>query len=101
MARAMHSTVRMNAVVARTTRSRRVLRRMPGHYRRPAHRAHRLTTGDAFARGAVNRRATTLLELVQAIQVQVSSDAEVVTIVRWLINSGAVVLTGSFAGQRI
>jgi hypothetical protein len=57
--------------------------------------------GAAIARAAVNRRASTLLDLVQSVQHQVASDTEVVTIVTWLINTGAVVLTGSFAGQRI
>jgi hypothetical protein len=52
-------------------------------------------------RTAGRPRACTLLELVLSIQPQVRSDAELVTIATWLINSGAVVLTGSFAGQRI
>jgi hypothetical protein len=47
------------------------------------------------------RRGATLLDLVQAVQRQVGTDAEVVAVVRWLVNSGAVVLTGTFAGQRI
>jgi hypothetical protein len=40
-----------------------------------------------------------LLALVQEVQRRASSDAEVVRIVRGLVNSGAVVLTGSFAGR--
>jgi malonyl CoA-acyl carrier protein transacylase len=42
---------------------------------------------------------STLLQLVQEVQKRVRNDAEVVRIVRWLVNSGAVVLTGSFAGR--
>jgi hypothetical protein len=40
-----------------------------------------------------------LLALVQEVQRRASSDTEVVRIVRRLVNSGAVVLTGSFAGR--
>ncbi|HSQ00741.1 MAG TPA: hypothetical protein VL049_26250 [Candidatus Dormibacteraeota bacterium] len=42
---------------------------------------------------------STLLQLVQEVQKRVRNDAEVVRIVRWLVNSGAVVLTGTFAGR--
>lgn len=41
-----------------------------------------------------------MVDLVQTIQQQVTTDVEVVTIVRWLVNSGLVVLSGTFAGQR-
>ena len=44
-------------------------------------------------------RGSTLLSLVQEVQQRVNSDVEVVRIVRWLVNSGTVVLTGSFAGR--
>ena len=37
--------------------------------------------------------------LVQEVQKRVRNDAEVVRIIRWLVNSGAVVLTGNFAGR--
>ncbi len=40
-----------------------------------------------------------MLALVQAVQRHVVNDAEVVRIIRFLVNSGAVVLTGSFAGR--
>jgi hypothetical protein len=50
---------------------------------------------------ACPQRGATLLDLVQAVQREVGSDAEVVAVVRWLVNSGAVLLTGNFAGQRI
>ncbi len=43
----------------------------------------------------------TLLELVFLVQVGTRSDTEVVEIATDLINSGCVVLTGSFAGRRI
>ncbi len=43
----------------------------------------------------------TLLELVFLVQVGTRSDAEVVQIATDLVNSGCVVLTGSFAGSRI
>jgi hypothetical protein len=41
-----------------------------------------------------------LLALVQDLQRRTCSDAEVVRRVRSLVNTGAVVLTGNFAGQR-
>ncbi|MDX2166240.1 MAG: hypothetical protein SF182_04230 [Deltaproteobacteria bacterium] len=44
-------------------------------------------------------RGSTLLALVQEVQRRVSNDAEVVRVVRWLVNSGTVVLTGNFAGH--
>jgi hypothetical protein len=44
-------------------------------------------------------RESTLLQLVQEVQKRVRNDAEVVRIVRWLVNSGAVMLTGTFAGR--
>lgn len=43
----------------------------------------------------------TLLELVFLVQVGTRSDAEVVQLAAELVNSGCVVLTGSFAGSRI
>ena len=42
---------------------------------------------------------STLLQLVQEVQKRVRNDAEVLRIVRWLVNSGAVMLTGTFAGR--
>ena len=44
---------------------------------------------------------STMLQLVQEVQKRVRNDAEVVRIIRWLVNSGAVVLTGTFAGRHI
>lgn len=46
-------------------------------------------------------RRTTLLELVQAVQDNCGSDAEVVSAIIYLVNSGGVVLCGTFAGKRI
>ena len=42
-----------------------------------------------------------MLQLVQEVQKRVRNDSEVVRIIRWLVNSGAVVLTGNFAGRHI
>ena len=42
-----------------------------------------------------------MLALVQAVQDSACSDDEVVAIIAHLINSGRVVLTGTFAGRRI
>jgi len=46
-----------------------------------------------------NRR-TTLLDLVQAVQDHCRSDAEVVAVIMHMVNTGRVVLCGSFAGRR-
>jgi hypothetical protein len=46
------------------------------------------------------RRHATLLALVQEIQKRVENDADVVRLVRWMVNSGAVTLSGNFADQR-
>jgi len=43
----------------------------------------------------------TLLELVQSVQDTCRSDAEVVAVITHMVNTGRVVLTGSFAGKRI
>jgi len=44
---------------------------------------------------------STMLDLVQAVQDSTRTDAEVVAVIVSLINSGRVVLTGSFAGVRL
>jgi hypothetical protein len=49
----------------------------------------------------VDRCSLTLLELVWLIQVSAHSDAEVVAILKELVNTGSVVLAGTFAGARI
>jgi hypothetical protein len=46
-------------------------------------------------------RRSTLLALVQEVQCRAHSDAEVVRIVRSMVNRGVVVLSGNFAGRRI
>jgi hypothetical protein len=46
-------------------------------------------------------RGSTLLSLVQEIGRHVENDADVVRIIRWMVNSGAVVLTGTFAGRMV
>jgi hypothetical protein len=43
----------------------------------------------------------TLLDLIQAVSDYATSDAEVVTTVAYLINSGRVLLCGNFAGAKI
>lgn len=44
---------------------------------------------------------STLLELVQIVQRQCRSEREVAKLITRLVNSGRVVLTGSFVGERI
>jgi hypothetical protein len=44
---------------------------------------------------------TTLLELVQAVQDQTDSDAEVVTVISHMLQTGRARLTGNFAGARL
>jgi hypothetical protein len=46
-------------------------------------------------------RRLTLLELVQLVQRQRRSDAEVISLITYLVNTGRVVLRGTFAGGRI
>jgi len=46
-------------------------------------------------------RGSTLLALVQEVQRHVENDADVVRIIRWMVNTGVVVLTGTFAGRAI
>ena len=47
------------------------------------------------------RRRITLLELVQAIQDNCRSDAEVVAVITHMVNTRLVVLRGTFASARI
>jgi hypothetical protein len=46
-------------------------------------------------------RRVTLLELIQAVQDTCGSDAEVVAVITHMINTGRVILRGSFAGAPI
>ena len=46
-------------------------------------------------------RRTTLLELVRAVQDTCRSDAEVIAVITHMVNTGRVVLGGTFARRRI
>lgn len=46
-------------------------------------------------------RRSTMLELVQVVQDLAGSDDEVVAIIAHMIDTGRVVLSGTFAGQRL
>jgi len=46
-------------------------------------------------------RRVTLLELVQAVQDNCRSDTEVVAVITHMVNTGRVVLRGTFASARI
>ena len=77
--------------------------RAVAHRRSRAH-AHHRRTHYRLARyidsAGSSGRGSTLLALVHEIQKRVENDAEVVRLVRWMVNSGAIALTGTFAGQR-
>ena len=72
--------------------------------RRPGCRTRHRCGGAPAPRGkrSVRRwaRGSTMLALIQDLQRRTYSDAEMVRRVRSLVNTGAVVLTGNFAGQR-
>ena len=93
----------MNSALVRKGSTRRVYRRVATRWRyrhTSYHRARTLVGTVGGGPGWLQGRST-MLELVQVIQDQVASDKDVVTIIRWLVNSGTVMLSGSFAGQRI
>ena len=46
-------------------------------------------------------RRVTLLELVQVVQDNCRSDAEVVAVITHMVNTGRVVLSGNFAEMRV
>ena len=46
-------------------------------------------------------RHVTLLELVQAVQDSCGSDAEVIAVITHMVNSGRIVLRGTFARAQI
>jgi len=48
-----------------------------------------------------NGRRTTLLELVQTVQDTCTTDAEVVAVITHMVNTGRVILRGTFAGRQI
>jgi hypothetical protein len=92
----------MNQVTASVRRKAR--RRAVAHRRSRTH-AHHQRARYRLARyiddsSGVGGRGSTLLALVHEIQKRVENDADVVRLVRWMVNSGAIVLTGTFAGQR-
>jgi hypothetical protein len=67
---------------------------------------HRRRSVERTARGGARfvRRVghgSTLLTLVNEVQRHVENDADVVRIIRWMVNTGAVVLTGTFAGRMV
>jgi len=70
-----------------------------GRRRARAYRTYRVARRYGSRRP--NGRGSTLLDLVQQVQRVVENDADVVRLVRWMVNSGLVVLTGNFAGSRI
>lgn len=94
----------MNQAAMRGAGRRSVRRRVRLKRRGRAHHV----THSRFPHGSTSRRGkrraarrATLLTLVQEVQRRAHSDAEVVRVVRWMVNRGVVVLSGNFAGQRI
>jgi hypothetical protein len=71
-----------------------------GRRRARAYRTH-YRVARRYGSRRPNGRGSTLLDLVQQVQRVVENDADVVRLVRWMVNSGLVVLTGNFAGSRI
>jgi hypothetical protein len=74
--------------------------RLQGGRRAPAHRRRRPHSYDRPARYPLARyidsagpRATTLLALVREIQKRVENDADVVRLMRWMVDSGAISIT--------
>lgn len=78
------------------TRQQRARRRRAAVHR---HGVVHLRWRQACREEPFTEEQSTLLHLVQEVQKRVRNDADVVRIVRWLVNSGAVMLTGSFAGR--
>jgi hypothetical protein len=91
----MLNAERMKRVASKAQRQRTRRRSAAGH-RRGAVRSRwrQVCQEEPF-----DSDRSTLLQLVQEVQKRVRNDAEVVRIVRWLVNSGAVMLTGTFAGR--
>jgi hypothetical protein len=93
----------MNPGMTRTmANARRRARRRPAARRRGRIHHRHLRARHRFARhiDRGGRRGSTLLALVQEVQQRFENDADVVRVVRRMVNSGAVVLTGNFAGAR-
>ena len=47
------------------------------------------------------RQRVTLLELVRVVQDATRSDAEVIAVIRHMVNTKRVILSGTFAGKRL
>jgi len=95
---------RVTARAAAIKRSRqRILtrRRSLTHAHAHAQRSHRRLVHSIWNDQHRPGRGSTLLALVQEVQRRVENDADVVRVVRWMVNTGAVVLTGTFAGRTI
>jgi hypothetical protein len=99
----------MKWVMDRTHSSSRSRRRARARRRSRVHAHHphpRQRIGRAAGCYGANARrssgrGSTLLALVQEVQRRARTDAEVVRIVRRMVNTGVVVLTGTFAGRMI
>jgi hypothetical protein len=87
----------MKRTATRAQQQPRLRRRRTVARRHLTLHAHRRQFASEVA--AATPRGSTLLALVQEVQQRVANDADVVRIIRWLVNSGTVVLTGSFAGR--
>jgi hypothetical protein len=98
LAHGMHGKESMKQVAVM---DRRQTKQVSGGRRRArAYRTH-YRVARRFAAKRPSSRGSTLLDLVQQVQRVVENDADVVRLVRWMVNSGLVVLTGNFAGSRI
>ena len=94
----------MAATATQSSRNRRSVGGR-GRYQQRGNRCQRRLVVNSslqrVTRAAMRRRRTTLLDLIQVVQQYVASDAEVIAIVTLLVNSGAVILAGNFAGMRL
>lgn len=100
LAHDMHTTDSMKQVAVMDRRQTMGRATTGGRRRARAYRTH-YGVARRFGSKRPSRRGSTLLDLVQQVQRVVENDADVVRLVRWLVNSGLVVLTGNFAGSRI
>jgi hypothetical protein len=100
LAHGMHSKPSMKQVAVMDRRQTKRRAVTAGRRRSRAYRKHYGVARRYMARRPAGR-GSTLLDLVQQVQRVVENDADVVRLVRWMVNSGLVVLTGNFAGSRI
>jgi hypothetical protein len=94
----------MAATATQSTRNRRNVGGRSRYQRRDNRSPRHLVVNSSLqrvTRAAMRRRRTTMLDLIQVVQQYVASDAEVIAVVTLLVNSGAVILAGNFAGMRI